>query len=188
MISRDAAPYRPTRREIREAHGKKIPDLISHDLRVLFCGINPGLYSGAVGHHFARPGNRFWRVLFAAGFTDRILSPFEERDLLDRGCGLTNIVERATAGSDELSREELIDGARTLAAKVREFKPHNIAFLGIQAYRTAFGRPASVPGRQPEKIEGATVWVLPSPSGLNAYYRFEDIVSYYRELRIEALG
>lgn len=179
-------PYKPTRKEIREAYGKKIPDLIARDLRVLFCGINPGLYSGAVGHHFARPGNRFWRVLFAAGFTRRLLSPFEEHELLEVGCGITNLVERATAGADELSRGEFIEGAEKLALKVREFSPHHVAFLGIQAYRLAFNRPGAAAGRQKEKLGGAAVWVLPSPSGLNAYYRFEDMVRYYRELRIEA--
>lgn len=179
-------PYKPTRKEIQEAHGKKITDLIAHDLLVLFCGINPGLYSGAVGHHFARPGNRFWRVLFAAGFTDRLLSPFEEEELLKKGYGLTNIVGRATASSDELSRDELIEGAKRLSVKVHEFKPHHIAFLGIQAYRLAFNRPEANAGKQAEKLEGSTVWVLPSPSGLNAYYRFGDLIRFYRELRIEA--
>ena len=181
-------PYKPTRKEIREAYGKRIPDLIAHDLKVLFCGINPGLYSGAVGHHFARPGNRFWRVLFAAGFTHRLLAPFEEGHLLEKGCGITNIVERATAGSHELSREELVQGAHVLAVKVREFRPRHIAFLGIQAYRLAFSRPHALAGRQAEKLEDAAIWVLPSPSGLNAHYRFEDMVRYYRELRIEADG
>ncbi|HQJ08956.1 MAG TPA: G/U mismatch-specific DNA glycosylase [Deltaproteobacteria bacterium] len=179
-------PYKPTRKEIHEAYGKKVPDLIARDLRVLFCGINPGLYSGAAGHHFARPGNRFWRVLFAAGFTRRLLSPFEEHELLDMGYGITNLVERATAGAGELSRGELIEGAEKLALKVREFSPRHVAFLGIQAYRLAFNRPGAAAGRQKEKLGGAAVWVLPSPSGLNAYYRFEDMVRYYRELRIEA--
>lgn len=180
------APYKPTRKEIREAYGKKIPDLIARNLKVLFCGINPGLYSGAVGHHFARPGNRFWRVLFAAGFTDRLLSPFEEKHLIEKGYGITNIVERATAGAEELSREELVQGAQRLAAKVREFKPHHIASLGIQSYRLAFNRPHAAPGMQTEKFEGAVIWALPSPSGLNAYYRFKDMVRSYRELWIEA--
>src|SRR5436305_8142238 len=145
-------PTKPTKAEIAAAAGRTVPDVIAPNLRVLFCGINPGLYSGAVGHHFARPGNRFWPTLHAAGFTKQVLSPFEERDLLDAGYGITNIVPRATAAAGELSADELVAGARRLRAKVRRYRPAYIAFLGITAYRTAFRRPQATLGRQEARI------------------------------------
>ncbi len=160
-----------------------MPDVIAPGLKVLFCGINPGLYSGAVGHHFARPGNRFWRVLHAAGFTPRLLSPFEERELLTYGYGITNIVARATASADELSPMELIEGAQRLGEKVKHYRPHVLAVLGIGAYRTAFRRPQAGPGPQMESIGVSRLWVLPNPSGLNAHYQLEDLVRLFRELR-----
>lgn len=174
---------KPTKDEIRAAEGKTVPDVIAPNLTVLFCGINPGLYSGAVGHHFARPGNRFWPVLHAAGFTDRRLSPFEERELLERGYGITNIVERATAAASDLAARELVEGAARLEAKVRRYRPAVVAILGIGAYRQAFRRPQAVLGRQAETLGGATLWVLPNPSGLNAHYRLEDLARLFRELR-----
>src|SRR5207302_2309075 len=118
-----------------------VPDLIAPRLRALFCGINPGLYSAAVSHHFARPGNRFWPALYAAGFTNRLLSPFEERELLKLDYGITNVVNRATAMADELSTTELIAGGQRLEAKVRRYRPRCLAVLGIGAYRAAFNRP-----------------------------------------------
>src|SRR5579859_1390071 len=133
-------PWKPTRTQIAAAHGAHVPDVIAPRLKVLFVGINPGLYSGAVGHHFARPGNRFWPALFAGGFTDRLLSPFEENRLLDLGCGITNLVDRATATADALTSKELIDGARRLAKKIRRYRPAFAAIVGITAYRTAFQR------------------------------------------------
>src|SRR5437763_4070480 len=126
-------PWKPTKAEIAAAHGKKVRAVIAHRLRVLFCGINPGLYSGAVGHHFARPGNRFWPTLYAAGFTDRLLSPFEEREMLESGYGITNLVDRATARANELSLQELIDGGRRLQAKVLRYRPRVVAIVGISA-------------------------------------------------------
>jgi TDG/mug DNA glycosylase family protein len=179
-------PHKPGREEILSARGKTVPDLIAPDLRILFCGINPGLYSGAVGHHFARPGNRFWPVLHAAGFTRRLLSPFEEHELLENGYGLTNILERATAGADDLSRAEMIEGGRKLVAKVLHYRPRFVAFLGIGAYRLAFGLPGAVMGRQERNFGQMRVWVLPSPSGLNAHYRFSELVRLYEELRYAA--
>lgn len=176
----------PSREDILAARGSRLPDLIAPHLKVLFCGINPGLYSGAVGHHFARPGNRFWPVLYAAGFTKRLLSPFEEHELLKDGYGLTNIVGRATAGSEDLSKNELITSGRKLIEKIEKNKPERIAFLGIGAYRIAFGRSKARPGKQNDHVGDTAVWVLPSPSGLNAYYRFEDLVRFYRELRLDA--
>jgi double-stranded uracil-DNA glycosylase len=160
-----------------------VPDLIRPNLNVLFCGINPGLYSAAVGHHFARPGNRFWPTLHAAGFTDRLLSPFEERRLLERGYGITNVVDRATAGADELSKEELQRGARRLTTRVLRHRPAFLALLGIGTYRLAFARPGAVPGRQPETIGSTVVWVLPNPSGRSAHYQAADLVLLFRKLR-----
>src|SRR5882762_5991471 len=141
-------PKRPTRAEVLAAAGRTVPDVIAPDLHVLFCGINPGLYSGAVGHHFARPGNRFWPALFVAGITDRLLSAFEEGELLQRGYGITNLVERATATADQVSREELIKGAKRLQTKAKRYKPRIVAVVGIGAYRTAFGRPKAGLGLQ----------------------------------------
>src|SRR5213596_3094904 len=121
----------PTRAEVLAAAGRTVPDVIAHGLRVLFCGINPGLYSCATGHHFARPGNRFWPVLHRAGFTDRILAPWEERELLVRGYGITNLVARATAAAAELTANEFIAGARRLERKVKPFRPRWVAVVGI---------------------------------------------------------
>ncbi len=159
---------RPTRAELLAAAGKTVPDVIAPGLRLLFCGINPGLYSAAIGHHFGRPGNRFWAALHAAGFTGRLLSPFDDGELLAYGYGITNIVDRATAGADELSAQELSEGGQQLEQKVRLYHPAWVAVLGIGAYRAAFGRPRAVAGRQPESLAGAGLWVLPNPSGLNA--------------------
>ncbi len=175
---------KPTPEEIRAATGKTVPDIIAPDLHILFCGINPSLYSAAVGHHFARPGNRFWRSLYAAGFTDRLLAPFEDRDLLQFGYGLTNIVDRSSARADELDAEELVIGQQQLAAKVQHYRPQCLAVLGIGAYRTAFNRPKAVMGKQNESLDGAIVWVLPNPSGLNAHYQLEDLKRVYRELLV----
>jgi TDG/mug DNA glycosylase family protein len=177
----------PTRAELEAAAGRRIPDVIVSGLRVLFCGINPGLYSGATGHHFARPGNRFWPVLHLAGFTDRQLAPAEERELLTRGLGITNVVNRTTASAAELSDEEMKRGARTLRAKVRRHAPAFLAVLGLGAYRVGFGRPGAVVGPQDEAIGATRIWVLPNPSGLNAHYRLADLVDLFAELRVEAL-
>jgi TDG/mug DNA glycosylase family protein len=174
---------KPTREEIAAAGGKKVPDLIAPDLKVLFCGINPGLYSAAIGHHFGRPGNRFWPAVYAGGFSDRLLSPYEERELLPRGYGITNIVARASARADDLSEEELREGARILTRKVARYWPVFIAFLGITAYRTAFGRPRAVLGRQTEKLGETAIWVLPNPSGLNAHHSAADLARLFGELR-----
>ena len=150
---------------------------------MLFCGINPGLYSAATGDHFARPGNRFWPALYAAGFTPRLLHPSEKQVLLDAGYGLTNLVERATAGADELAPGEFIAGRKRLARKVRRYRPRAVAFLGMGAYRHAFGAPGASLGEQPERFEGARVWVLPSPSGLNAAYPLDALVRLLRRLK-----
>jgi TDG/mug DNA glycosylase family protein len=175
--------FRPTRAELAAAAGKTIPDVIAPGLRVLFCGINPGLYSGATGHHFARPGNRFWPALHAAGFTRRLLHPSEKRELLASGYGITNLVARSTAAADELDPEEFVAGRRRLAAKVRRFRPRAVAVLGVGAYRLAFGEPKAALGRQPERLEGALLWVLPNPSGLNANHQLPDLARLFRALR-----
>jgi double-stranded uracil-DNA glycosylase len=174
---------RPTPQDLAAAYGRRVPDLLAPGLRVLFCGINPSLYSAAVGHHFARPGNRFWPTLHAAGFTSRRLSPAEEKELLAAGYGITNLVARATATADELSADELARGARRLAAKVTRYAPAVVAFLGVTAYRTAFGRPRAGLGRQPDRLGPAAVWVLPNPSGLNAHYQLADLARLFAELR-----
>lgn len=161
---------------------KTVPDVIAPGLRVLFCGINPGLYTAAVGHHFARPGNRFWPALHAAGFTRRLLSPFEERELLADGYGVTNVVARTTATAAELTRDELIEGGRRLIEKIEAYHPQWLAVLGVGAYRTAFGCPKAALGRQEESLGGAGVWVLPNPSGLNAHYTLEGLSGKLREL------
>jgi double-stranded uracil-DNA glycosylase len=152
-------------------------------LRALFCGINPGLYSAATGHHFARPGNRFWPALHAAGFTPRVLHPSEQRLLLKGGYGITNLVNRATATAAELAPGELVRGRRRLAAKVRRKRPASVVFLGLGAYRQAFARPKAAIGPQPETLEGAEIWVLPNPSGLNANYPLAALAELFRALR-----
>jgi TDG/mug DNA glycosylase family protein len=174
---------RPTKQQLLTAVGRPVPDIIAVDLKVLFCGINPGLYSGAVGHHFARPGNRFWIALFHAGFTDRLLEPAEETRLLDFGCGITNIVNYATAQANELSRDELRVGVEMLKKKVLRFRPRVLAVLGIDAYRKGFHTPGAAVGEQQEKIGAAHVWVLPNPSGINANYQLADLVRLLVTLR-----
>lgn len=161
-----------------------MPDVIAHRLRVLFVGINPSLYTAAVGHHFARPGNRFWNVLHRAGFTHRLLSPFEERLLLKAGYGITNVVNRATAKASDLGHQEIVAGGQRLRAKVRRYRPQCVAILGIQAYREAFGKPWAVAGLQPDTLGAAVIWVLPNPSGLNASYQMSDLVRLFRRLRV----
>ena len=160
-----------------------MPDLIGPRLRVLFCGINPSLYSAAVGHHFGRPGNRFWPTLHAAGFTPRLLSPFEEGELLAAGCGITNLVDRATATAAELADAELAAGGRSAGPQGPACRPRFTAFLGISAYRAAFRRPQAALGLQPTTLGGCAVWVLPNPSGLNAHYQLRDLAALFAELR-----
>jgi len=179
-----ANPVKPTRAGLLAAQDKTIRDVIAPDLRVLFCGINPGLYSGATGHHFARPGNRFWPTIHQAGFTPRLLHPSEQYELLSWGYGITNLVPRATAAADELSAEELLSGRKRLARKVKRYQPGVLAVLGIGAYRTAFQQPRAMLGLQKERIGNTILWVLPNPSGLNAHYRLADLVEQFRILRV----
>jgi TDG/mug DNA glycosylase family protein len=160
-----------------------IPDLVAPGLRVLFCGINPGTVSGATGRHFARPGNRFWKVLAASGFTDRLLMPTEQADLIGFGLGITNLVERTTAAAADLASDELRQGAVHLEAKVAELQPAYVAVLGVQAYRTAWRRPSAAIGRQPQSLAGSGLWVLPNPSGLQARYQLAEMTDLYAQLR-----
>ncbi|HLO18366.1 MAG TPA: G/U mismatch-specific DNA glycosylase [Anaerolineales bacterium] len=175
---------KPTRADLLAAQDKTVRDLIAPNLKVLFCGINPGLYSGATGHHFARPGNRFWPTLHQAGFTPRLFAPFEERELLNYGYGITNLVARATATADELASEELVAGRKRLEAKVKRYSPQTVAILGIGAYRTAFAQRTVALGRQSEHLAGAIVWILPNPSGLNAHYQLSGLIEHFQSLRL----
>jgi TDG/mug DNA glycosylase family protein len=174
---------KPTRADLLAAVDKTIPDVIAPGLAVLFSGINPSLYSAATGHHFARPGNRFWPALYGAGFTDRLLHPSEQNELISYGLGVTNVVARATARADELTPAELIAGGELLAAKLRRHRPAWLAVAGVTAYRIAFNRPKARMGRQPDLIGGVPVWVLPNPSGLNAHHTVATLATAYAELR-----
>ena len=162
---------------------KPLPDVIAPGLDVLFCGINPSLMSAARGHHFARPGNRFWPALHLAGLTPRRLSPDEDRELLGHRLGVTNVVDRPTRTAAELTAEELRSGARALADLVAEYRPRVLAVLGITAWRIAFDRPRAGTGLQPERIGGATTWAVPNPSGLNAHAQLPDLARAYARLR-----
>ncbi len=174
---------KPSRADLLAAQDKTVRDVIASNLRVLFCGINPGLYSAATSHHFARPGNRFWPTLHQAGFTPRLLDPREERELLTFGYGITNLVPRATATADELASKELVAGQRRLKAKVKRYQPQVVAVLGISAYRTAFAKKVVRLGLQSERLGDALLWVLPNPSGLNAHYQLANLVEHFRALR-----
>src|SRR5215213_5507383 len=175
--------FKPSKEDLRDAVNRTTEDLIDYDLKVLFCGINPGIWSGATGFHFAKPGNRFWKVLYLAGFTGRQLHPSEEQELLELGCGITSFVKRTTARADELTNEEFVEGGKLLVKKIEKYKPQNLAVLGIGAYRTAFNKPKAKLGLQAEKIGGASVWLLPNPSGLNAHYQVADLAALFAEVR-----
>jgi TDG/mug DNA glycosylase family protein len=174
---------KPTPSDLLAAAGRAVPDVIAPKLRVLFCGINPSLYSGFTGHHFARPGNRFWPTLYAAGFTDRLMSPAEERLLLACGYGITNLVDRATSSAAELTPIQLMAGATKLRAKAERYRPGTVAVLGVGAYRIAFGRPKVGIGEQLESLGSAALWVLPNPSGLNAHYTPTKLAAVFRSFR-----
>jgi TDG/mug DNA glycosylase family protein len=173
---------RPSRADLAAARNKGIRDVIAPGLKVLFVGINPGLYSAATGHHFARPGNRFWPALHQAGFTRKQLKPSEQAELLKHGHGVTNLVNRGTATADQLSADEFVKGRRRLAAKVRRYRPKVVAFLGVGAYCHAFACKQAKVGPQAESFEGAAVWLLPNPSGLNANYQLPQLVKLFRRL------
>jgi len=174
---------RPTRAELTQARERVIEDVAAPGLRVLFCGINPGLWSAATGHHFARPGNRFWPALHLSGFTPRQLRPDEQRELLAHRLGITNMVARATARADELTPQELRDGGIRLTELVDRLRPAALAVVGLGAYRTAFGQPDAGTGPRPDRIGNTLVWVLPNPSGLNAHWQLPDLAEEFRRLR-----
>jgi double-stranded uracil-DNA glycosylase len=179
---------RPSRADLVAAYGTTIPDLVGPGMRVLLVGINPSLYSGWTATHFARPGNRLWRTLHEAGFTDRRLDPSESDAILAAGLGITNLVARASARADELSGEEVRAGVEPLRALVRRCRerwgqPSYVALLGISTYRVAFDAAKASVGPQPERFEGARVWVLPNPSGLNAHYSAQALADRFAALR-----
>lgn len=174
---------RYTREELAAAVGRTVPDVLGTGLDVLFCGINPGLMSAVTGHHFARPGNRFWPALHLSGFTPRQLRPDEEDQLPGLGLGITNVVARATAGAAELSADEYRAGGEILRAKVLEYEPCWLAVVGIGAYRVAFADRKAALGRQAATVGGTRVWVLPNPSGLNAHFTAQTLAAEFAELR-----
>jgi len=186
-VPTSSPPPRPTRADLEAARSRSVPDVIAPGLRVLFCGINPGLYSGATGHHFARPGNRFWPALHRSGFTPRQLAPWEEAELPALGLGITNLVDRTTAVAAELTPAELRAGGERLAAKVERFRPGWLAVLGVSAFRDAFGFKDGAVGEWAGRIGGARVWLLPNPSGLNAHYQLPRLAAEFARLR-EAAG
>ena len=175
--------YKPTKSELAEAIGGTVPDVIAPNLKVLFCGINPSVYTAVVGYNFARPGNRFWPTLFAAGFTPRQFLPAEQQQLLALGMGITNVVDRATVAAADLSREELRLGGELLVKKVQKYQPQVLALLGISVYEAAFGQKGNGVGLQQLTIGSTQVWVLPNPSGLNAHFPPRRLAEVYRELR-----
>jgi TDG/mug DNA glycosylase family protein len=174
--------------ELAAARDKLLPDVLGPDLAVLFCGINPGLVSAATGHHFARPGNRFWPALHGGGFTPRLFRPDEQDELPRHGAGLTNLVARATAQAAELTDDELRAGGRRLTELVARHRPRYVAIVGISAYRTAFARRQATIGRQPTRIADTSLWVLPNPSGLNAHWQLPALSAEFARLRVAALG
>ena len=173
---------RPSKDDLEAARDRVLPDLLRPGLRVVFCGINPGLWSAATGHHFARPGNRFWPALHAAGLTPRQLDPSEQEELLRLGLGLTNVVPRASARADELTQQEYVEGGAALRAKVEEHAPAWLAVLGVTAYRAAFGDRTAQVGEQDVSWGPTRLWVLPNPSGLNAHWPAAALADEFRRL------
>jgi TDG/mug DNA glycosylase family protein len=176
---------RPTPADLAAAIWRGLPDVIAPGLEVLFCGINPGLWSAATGHHFARPGNRFWLALHHSGFTARRLRPDEQRNLLESGLGITNLVDRGTARASDLAARELRAGRGPLEEKIGRYGPTWLAVVGVTAYRIAFDSPSAFVGLQADRVGGTRVWVLPNPSGLNAHYPLDRLVAEFARLRAE---
>lgn len=173
--------------EQAQAEGKTVPDILAPNLWVLFCGINPGLYSAITGHHFARPGNRFWRALHRSGFTDRQLHPSEEQSLLTYGIGVTNLVARTTATAAELLPDEIQKGGAILREKVATYRPQVVAVLGVTAYRVAFQDRTAKIGRHPASPLASPLWILPNPSGLNAHFTPDDLATVFGDFRNEII-
>lgn len=183
MFAFDEMQRKPTKEDLRDAINRTTEDLIEKDLRLLFCGINPGLYSGATGLHFARPGNRFWKALHLSGLTPRQLDPSEEADLLEMGIGITSFCGRTTARAEELTDREYREGGSALIKKVEHYRPSVVAVLGLGAFQKAYGVTKAVVGQQAKKLAGAELWLLPNPSGLNAHYQLNDFVRLFAELK-----
>ena len=182
------SPWKPTKAQLLAARNKTVPDLVAKNLIVLFVGINPGLYTAAIGRHFGRPGNRFWPALHAGGFTPRLFSPFESFLLLDLEFGITNLIARATARADELSDDELRAGGQRLEAKVKRWRPTVVAFVGIGPYRIVSGIKDAGVGLQKSPFGGSHAWVLPNPSGLNAHYQPAALARLFGDLRVWAVA
>ena len=174
---------KPTKDELLKAANQTMPDILAPGLRLVFCGINPSVYSVVVGHHFARPGNRFWPALHASGWTRTRFHPTQDRQLLELGLGITNVVARSSVAAAEVTPKEFDEGGKILRAKMNELKPQVLAVLGIGAYRVAFGQPKATLGLQEQTIGDTKIWVLPNPSGLNAHYHPPDLARLFRELR-----
>ncbi len=173
--------------DLAAARERTLPDVLppgGERFDVLFCGINPGLYSAATGWHFARPGNRFWPALHASGFTPRLLAPSEQQEITRYGLGITNVAPRATAQAAELTADELRQGAAHLADLAERRRPGLVAIAGVTAYRAAFARPKATMGPQADRIGPAAVWILPNPSGLNASWTLPRLTEAFRELRL----
>jgi double-stranded uracil-DNA glycosylase len=183
MNRKPPIPWKPTKAQLLAARNKRVPDLLAKDLIVLFVGINPGLYTAAIGRHFGRPGNRFWPALYAGGFTPRLFSPFESSLLLDLNLGITNVVSRATVRADELTSDEIRAGGKRLEAKVRRWRPTVAAFVGIGPYRIISGIKDATVGLQNDPFGGSHAWVLPNPSGLNAHYQPAALAKLFGDLR-----
>lgn len=183
MTSASTTRVRPTREELELARARLLPDVAAPDLSVLLTGINPGLYSAWTGHHFARPGNRFWPALHRSGFTPRLFRPDEQDELIPLGLGITNVVGRPTARAGELTTDELVAGGEELRAKVRRLRPRWLAVCGITAYRAAFGESEAVIGEQATTVGDTRIWVLPNPSGLNAHYTAPALAHEFARLR-----
>lgn len=181
-----AKPTKPSRSELQAAYGAVVPDLVAPELKVLLCGINPSLWSGATGYHFANPSNRLWPVLHGSGWTPRRLHPAETAEVLRAGIGITNLVARATARADELRDDEVRAGLPAVVALAERWQPRWVAFLGMTAYRTATGDRRAQVGPQETRLGGVPVWLLPNPSGLNASWQLPRLIEAYGELRAAA--
>lgn len=180
--------WKPTKEQVAQSVNKQISDVIAPGIKLLFCGINPGLYTAAIEKHFGRPGNRFWPALLAGGITPRLYSPFEQHLLLLENIGITNLVNRATARADEVGHNELEKGAEILSEKIARYKPEAVAILGITTYRTAFKKPRAKLGLQDDKISGSKIWVLPNPSGLNAHFQIKELGLLFAQLKTGVFG